>query len=96
MGIGTRLSARRLGGMLVVWLVAALIPGELFGGEEAHPSPGTSATPFDVVLTVKEDMLSLRAQDTSLKAIFEAIGRRLHIDAVARIPAEERITITFE
>jgi hypothetical protein len=91
-----RLSARGLGGMLVVWLTAALLPGELFGGEGAHPSPGSSATPADVVLTVHEGLLSLRAEDVSLKGIVEAIGQQLSIEVVTRIPADERITLAFE
>jgi hypothetical protein len=96
MGRVSRVIATWLGGVLVVWLVATIIPGELFGEEAAHPSPGTSATPADVVLTVQEGILSLRARDASLKSIFEAIGRQLHIEVVARIPADERITIAFE
>ena len=96
MGTATRLSARQLGGILVVWLVVALLPGALCGGEEAHPFPGPSATPANVVLTVDEGVFSLRAQDASLKAIFDAIGRQLHIEVVARIPADERITIAFD
>jgi hypothetical protein len=96
MGTVTRVIAIRLGWMLVVWLVAALIPGELSAGEVAPISPGTPATPADVVLTVHEGLLSLRAQDASLRAIFDAIARQLHIDVVARIPAEEQITIAFD
>ena len=45
MGTVTRVIAMRLGGMLVVWLVAALIPGELLAGEAAHTSPGTQRLP---------------------------------------------------
>jgi hypothetical protein len=81
--------------MLAVWLEAAFIPGAL-GGEADPISPGTSATPADVVLTVHEGWLSLRAQDASLKGMFEAIGRQLSIDVVTRIPAAERITLAFE
>jgi hypothetical protein len=82
--------------MLVAWLVAALIPGEPWGGEVANTSPEPSATPADMVLTVHEGVLSLRAQEASLKGLFEAIGRQLSIEVVARIPAEERITIAFD
>ena len=96
MGTVTRVIAIWLGWMLVVWLVATLIPGELSAGEVAHTSQGTPATPADVVLTVHEGVLSLWAQDASLKSIFDAIGRQLHIDVVARIPAEEQITIAFD
>jgi hypothetical protein len=52
--------------MLVVWLVATLIPGKLFGAEADHTSPMTSVTSTVVVLTVHEGVLSLRAQDASL------------------------------
>lgn len=83
-------------GMLAIWLVAAFLPGATFGGDTDHPSPGTSATPADMILTVHEGMLSLQAQEASLTAIFEAIGRQLHIDVVTRMPADERITIAIE
>jgi hypothetical protein len=79
-----------------VWLLAILVPGELLGGEGAPPSPGISTTPSDVGLTVHEGWLSLRAQNTSLKAIVEAIGQQLSIAVVARIPADERITLACE
>jgi hypothetical protein len=92
----TRVIATLLGGILVVWLVAALIPCELFGAEVTHPCLGMSGSPADVVFAVHEGVLSLRAQDASLKGIFDAIGRQLHIEVVARIPAEEQITIAFD
>jgi hypothetical protein len=41
-------------------------------------------------------VLSLQAQDASLNGIFEAIGQQLSIEVVARIPADERITIAFD
>jgi hypothetical protein len=65
MGRATRVVGAWLGGMLVVWLVAAIMPGELFGGEVAQPSPGPSVTPADAVLTVHDGVLSLLAQDAS-------------------------------
>jgi hypothetical protein len=96
MGTATRIGVRRLMGMLVVWLVAALIPSALFGGETNQASQEIAATPTDVVLTVHEGMLSLRANDASLKGIFEAIGRQLSIEVVTHLPAAERITLAFE
>src|SRR5262245_34813897 len=92
----TCMIAKGLAGILVLWLVATLIPSRLFGAEVARPSPETSTTPADVILTVPEGVLSLRAQDTSLKAILDAIGRQLHIAVEARIPADECITIAFD
>jgi hypothetical protein len=91
-----RVIAMPLRAMLVAWLVGALIPGVLLAGEAALTFPGTSATPADVGLTVQDGVLSLKAQDASLKGLFEAIGRQLSIDVVTRIPADERITLAFE
>ena len=41
-------------------------------------------------------MLSLQAQEASLKGIFDAIGRQLSIEVETRIPADERITLAFD
>jgi hypothetical protein len=76
--------------------MAALIAGGLLGGEADQLSPGTSATPADVVLTVQDGVLSLRAQNASLKGLFDAIGRELSIEVETRIPADERITLAFD
>ena len=96
MGTATHMRATRLGGMLVLWLVAAFISGQLFGAEVIGTSHGASAGVGDVVLTVDEGMLSLRVQNASLKGIFEAIGRQLRIEVDTRIPEDERITLAFE
>ncbi|HEY7492005.1 MAG TPA: hypothetical protein VIH59_12960 [Candidatus Tectomicrobia bacterium] len=82
---------------LWVWCVCALmIPAVLRSGE-AGPASGQGATqPGDFVLTVQGSLLSLRAQDASLKAILEAIGRELAIGVVAHIPAHEKITVQFD
>ena len=96
MGTVTRASARLFRVMLVVWLVAALLPGATCGGDTDQTSPEPSATPADVVLTVHEGLFLLQARDASLKALFDAIGRQLHIEVVARIPADERITPAFD
>lgn len=55
-----------------------------------------SATVGDFNLTGHEGLLSLRAEDASLKAIVEAIGQQLSIEVVTRIPADERLTIAFD
>ena len=96
MGTSARVIVTRLGGIGVVCLMAALIPGGLWGGEADQPSPGTSAAPADMVLTVQDGVLSLWAQNASLKGLFEAIGRQLRIEVDTRIPADERITLAFE
>jgi hypothetical protein len=52
--------------------------------------------PGDFVLTVQDSLLSLRAQDASLKAILEAIGRELAIGVVAHMSAHKKITVQFD
>ena len=93
---GMRLRVRWRGGVLIVWLLAILVPGERWGAEVAQPSPGPSGPPADFILTGHEGLLSLRAEDASLKAIVEAIGQQLSIEVVTRIPADERLTIAFD
>ena len=44
---------------------------------------------------IHEGRLSLMAQEASLTAIFEAIGRQLSIDVVTQISEDERVTIAF-
>jgi type II secretory pathway component GspD/PulD (secretin) len=52
--------------------------------------------PSNFVLTVQDSLLSLRAQDASLKAILEAIGRELGMGVVAHISAHDKITVQFD
>jgi hypothetical protein len=54
----------------------------------------TRSTPL--LLTVHEGMLSLRAQDASLKEIIEEIGRQLSIETAANISSEKCVTMAFE
>jgi hypothetical protein len=95
MSRATRVIGPWLGGMLSVYLMAALVPSAWCEGEARAVSPETSVTAADLVLTVHEGLLSLTAQDASLKEHLEAIGQQLSIEVVARIPADERITLTF-
>jgi len=82
---------------LLFWLLCTLmIPSALLGGEAGRtPEPGATH-PSDFVLTVQNSLLSLRAQEASLKAILEAIGRELAIGVVAHISAHEKITVQFD
>jgi type II secretory pathway component GspD/PulD (secretin) len=47
-------------------------------------------------LTIKDNLISLRAKDASLKEILEEIGRRMKIDVVAGLPDTKKITAEFE
>jgi hypothetical protein len=84
-----------VGGMLFRTLPMAA-PGELFAGE-TEPALGQSSAPVgEFTLTAQEGRLSLRAENASLKAIVEEIGRQMSIEVMARIPADEGVTLTFE
>jgi hypothetical protein len=71
--------------------VSFVASGDFGAGESPR-----SVTVGDFNLTGHEGLLSLRAEDASLKAIVEAIGQQLSIEMVTRIPADERLTIAFD
>jgi hypothetical protein len=79
--------------LLVFWLITA---GDLVGGEAARNAPGPSEPNARFVLTVDESLVSLQATDASIKEVIEEIGRRMNIEVVARLPAEERMTLAFD
>jgi type II secretory pathway component GspD/PulD (secretin) len=82
---------------LLFWLLGTwIIPSALLGGETGHPSEQSATPPSAFVLTVQDSLISLRAQDASLKAILEALGRELAIGVVAHISAHEKITVQFD
>jgi len=82
--------------MLVVWLLTAFVPSMLYGEQAVHPPRALPTTPGHLSLTVQEGLLSLQAQDASLKRLFDEVGRQLAIEVVTRIPPDERITLAFE
>ena len=84
--------------ILVLWLLLLLyfILGELFGGEAERIPLGPSTPNASFVLTIHEGLLSLRATEASLKEILNAIGQRIHIEVVVRLPADQTVTIAFD
>jgi type II secretory pathway component GspD/PulD (secretin) len=46
-------------------------------------------------LSIKENLITLNADDAFLKKILEDIGQRMNIEVFARIPVEDKITIKF-
>jgi type II secretory pathway component GspD/PulD (secretin) len=46
-------------------------------------------------LSVKDNLVSLHAEDAFLKKILVDIGQRMNIEVFARIPAEDKITMRF-
>ena len=45
------------------------------------------------VLTVHENIISLKAQEASLKAVLTEIGQKMSRDVLGSIPEEETITV---
>jgi hypothetical protein len=66
--------------------------------QPAHPQTlaGTSGPQAAFALTIQDDLISLSAQDASLKAIIEEIGRRMEIPMRVEIPAAAKVTLAFE
>jgi hypothetical protein len=81
--------------MVLRCFLLCCIPGELFGGE-AETSPGPAKRNASFVLTIHEGLFSLRATQASLKEILDAIGRRMHIEVVTQLPADQTVTIAFD
>jgi type II secretory pathway component GspD/PulD (secretin) len=71
-------------------------PAQIFLGEAETNPKGKAAAKADFVLTVKDNVISLKAKDASLREILEEIGRRTSIEVFALLPQQEKITTEFE
>jgi type II secretory pathway component GspD/PulD (secretin) len=77
-------------------LLPVLLTSDTFGGEaDIKPKP-KFATKANFVVTVKDNLISLKAKDASLKEVLEEIGRQMKIDVVANVTDQERVTLEFE
>src|SRR5262245_41746240 len=74
----------------------AMAPAQILPCEKERIPKGKPATKAYVVLTVKDNLISLKAKDASLKEILEEIGRRMKIDVIAGIPDTTKITAEFD
>ena len=81
---------------IVILLPLLMIPTILFGGEADNKPERNSESQVGYVLRVKENFISLKAKDASIKEILEDIGRRMKIEVVANIPWEEKITVELD
>jgi hypothetical protein len=75
----------------LIWLVAAFLSASSVTYPETVA--GTSGLQPGFILAVQDELISLRAEDASLKAIFEEIGHRMNIQVKAEIP--ETATANF-
>jgi hypothetical protein len=82
---------------IVLLLVLSLLapPGAFGAGTEISPKGKPAAKP-DFVLTVNNNLISLKAEGASLKEILEEIGRRMKVDVVTGISDTQKITAEFE
>ena len=83
-------------GFFIILLPLLMIPTILFGGRIDKKSEKNSEIQADYILTIKENYISLKAKDASVKEILEDIGRRMKIEVVANIPSEEKITVELD
>ena len=63
-----------------------MAPAQIFAVEAETNPKGKPATKADFVLTVKDNLISLKAKEALLKEVLEEIGRRMKIDVVAWYP----------
>src|SRR6266481_1089010 len=86
-----------ISGLLLVGLAGPVMaPAQIFAAEAERIPKGKPATKADFVLTVKDNLISLKAKDASLKEVLEEIGRKMKIDVIAGIPDTKKITAEFE
>jgi hypothetical protein len=57
---------------------------------------GTSGLERAFTLGIQDELISLRAEDASLKAVFEEIGQRMNIQVKAEIPETATASFVFE
>lgn len=82
--------------VILMLLPMFIIPHHIFAGDDDKKPVGESESKANFVLTIKENLISLKANDVSLKEILEEIGHRMKIEVDAHIPEEEKITIEFD
>ena len=82
--------------LLVGVLGTGAAPTQIFAGEAERNPKGKPAAKADFVLTVKDNLISLKAKDASLKEVLEEIGRKMNIEVLALLPEQEKITTEFE
>jgi hypothetical protein len=81
---------------LVLLLSLFITPINLFGWEDDRAPQGVAEGQANFSLTIQENLISLDAEEGSLKEIIEEIGRRMNIEVIAHVSDEERAAIAFD
>ena len=80
---------------LLALLLHSILPDVLSGSEPTQIRNEEFEKKVKYELSIKNDMITLNAEEALLKKILEDIGQRMNIEVFARIPAEDKITIRF-
>ena len=80
---------------LLALLLHLILPVVLSGSEPNQISNDIFGKKVKYELSIKNNLITLNAEDAFLKKILEDIGQRMNIKVFARIPAEDKITIRF-
>jgi type II secretory pathway component GspD/PulD (secretin) len=80
---------------LLALLLHLILPAVLSGSEPNQISNEEFEKKAKYELSIKDNLITLNAEDAFLKRILEDIGQRMKIEVFARIPAEDKITIRF-
>ena len=78
----------KLLGMIIVILPLLIIPSALF----AEEAVGNAS----FVLTIQDNLISLKAKDAPVAEIVKEIGRKMDIEIAGDIPATEKVSMEFE
>ncbi len=88
---------RRYQGIIILLLMSLLlIPVSMHSEKVYGESEEKSESKSGYELTVKDDLISLNAEDALLKEIIGEIGTRLQIEVVGNAPEDEKISIEFD
>ncbi len=76
-------------------LLHLTLPAVLSGSEPNQSTNDMFEKNVKYELSIKDNLITLNAEDASLNKILEEIGQRMNIEVFARIPADDKITIQF-
>ena len=80
---------------LLTLLLHLTPPAVLSGSEPNKINNEEFGEKVNYELSIRNNLITLNAENAFLKKILEDIGQRMNIEVFARIPAEDKITIRF-
>jgi hypothetical protein len=81
----------RIAGVLTLFFLGLFINPTDLSAQNQPAAKGKTG----FVLTIQDNLLSLKATDASLIEVLEEVGRRMKIEVVAALPEKEKITAEF-